>query len=331
MKERSISHYKILGELGAVGMGVVYKAEDTRLKRPVALKFIAPQGIESAEEKARFIHEAQAAAALSHPNICTVHEIDEAEGHLFLAMELVEGESLKERIARGPLKIEETLDIVVQAAQGLNAAHEKGIIHRDIKPGNIMVEKSGLVKIMDFGLAKLPGRSKLTKTGTTLGTVAYMSPEQARGAEADRRSDIWSLGAVAYEMVTGRQPFKGDYEQVVLYSIMNEAPEPLTAVRASVPMELERIVGKALAKSPDERYQHADEMIADLRALKKNLDGGTTPRPATGPTAKPLKLRPSKVAKILIPACIAVAMRLPLSSFLSQCSLAAPSPHHGNP
>jgi serine/threonine protein kinase len=247
-----------------------------------------PQGIESAEDKARFTHEAQAAAPLSHPNICTVYEIDEDEGRVFLAMEYIEGDSLKERISRRPLKIEETLEIVLQAAQGLAAAHEKGIVHRDIKPGNLMVEESGLVKIMDFGLAKLPGGTKLTRAGTTLGTADYMSPEQANGKEADRRSDIWSLGAAAYEMVTGQKPFKGNYEQAVIYSILNEAPEPLTAVRAGVPMELERIVAKALAKNPDERYQHADDLIADVRALKKSIETGTGRMPAaSGATPRP--------------------------------------------
>jgi eukaryotic-like serine/threonine-protein kinase len=326
MDDRFISHYRIVGKLGAGGMGVVYRAEDTKLGRTVALKFIAPQEIESAEEKARFLHEAQAAASLSHPNICVVHEIDEADGRLFMAMEYVEGESLKDRIARGPLKIDEALDIAAQIAQGLDAAHRKSVIHRDVKPANIMIEAGGLVKIMDFGLAKMSGQSKLTKTGTTLGTTAYMSPEQARGEEADRRSDVWSLGAVIYEMVAGRTPFKGDYEQAVLYSILNEAPEPMTAVRAGVPLELDRIVAKALAKDPAERYQHADELIADLRALRKSLEPGMASRTGTagalprfaaagakqppgasletGAPAKPSKRR---LAKILIPICAAAA------------------------
>jgi serine/threonine protein kinase len=296
MDDKFISHYRIIGKLGAGGMGVVYRAEDTKLGRMVALKFIAPREIESAEEKARFLHEAQAAASLGHPNICVVHEIDEADGRLFMAMEYVEGESLKDRVARGPLKIDEALDVAIQIAQGLDAAHRKSVVHRDVKPANIMMEAGGLVKIMDFGLAKMSGQSKLTKTGTTLGTTAYMSPEQARGEEADHRSDIWSLGAVIYEMVAGRTPFKGDYEQAVLYSIMNEAPEPLTAVRSNVPMELDRIVAKALAKDPKERYQHADELLADLRALSKS--------PGTMVQAKPSKRR---LAKILVPACAAAA------------------------
>ena len=317
MKDNFISHYRILGELGAGGMGVVYRAEDTKLGRTVALKFIAPRGIESAEEKARFLHEAQAAASLGHPNICVVHEIDEADGRLFMAMEYVEGESLKDRIARGPLKIEETLDLAIQIAQGLDAAHRKSVVHRDVKPANIMIEAGGLVKIMDFGLAKMSGRSKLTKTGTTLGTAAYMSPEQARGEEADHRSDLWSLGAVIYEMTAGRTPFKGDYEQAVLYSIMNEAPEPLTAIRAGVPMELDRIVAKALAKDRSERYQHADELIVDLRALRKSLEtaaaarmgvtGALSPPGISLEAMAPAKPSRRRLANILIPACIVAA------------------------
>ena len=313
MNGKLISHYRLVAELGAGGMGIVYRAEDTKLGRTVALKFITPQGGEGAEERARFIQEARAAASLSHPNICTIYEIDEAEGKLFFAMELVEGESLEARVARGPLKIDEALDVAIQAAQGLDAAHRKSVVHRDIKPANLMIEAGGLVKIMDFGLAKMSGRSKLTKAGTTLGTTAYMSPEQARGAETDYRSDIWSLGAVIYEMVAGRTPFRGDYEQAVIYSILNEVPEPLTAVRAGVPMELERIVGKALAKKPGERYQHADELIADLRALKKGLEAGAASRAGTmgampiAASARGAKPSKRRLAKILIPVCVAAA------------------------
>jgi len=313
---KTISHYTIVEQLGEGGMGIVYKAEDTKLKRPVALKFIALQSIEGTEEKARFAHEAQAAAALSHPNICTVYEIDEADGRLFLSMEYIEGESLAARIARGPLGIDEALDVLLQAAQGLDAAHEKGIVHRDIKPANIMIEKSGLVKLMDFGLAKLTGRSRLTREGTKLGTPLYMSPEQAAGKETDRRSDLWSLGAVAYEMIAGRPPFTGDYEQAVMYAIMNDEPEPLTAIRTGVPMALERIVGKTLAKNPAERYQHADDLLADLRALKKSLEAGGVGRTATGArshlgtavgtaaTARPARRR---LARLIVPVCIGAA------------------------
>jgi serine/threonine protein kinase/tetratricopeptide (TPR) repeat protein len=269
---QTISHYKILEKVGEGGMGVVYKAEDTKLKRAVALKFLAAHALGSEDEKTRFVHEAQAAAALDHPNICTVYEIDEAEGQVFIAMAHIEGQSLKERIESGPLKLDQALDIAIQVAQGLQEAHEKGIVHRDIKSGNIMVTKKGQAKIMDFGLAQLSGRTKITKTGTTLGTAAYMSPEQALGETVNHRTDIWSLGVVLYEMTTGQLPFKADYEQAVVYSILNEEPEPITALRTGVPMELEQIVLKALAKNPEERYQHADEILTDLRRIKKSLE-----------------------------------------------------------
>ena len=266
---KTISHYKILEELGRGGMGVVYKAEDVKLKRIVALKFLSSQAVGGAEEKTRFFHEAQAAAILDDSNICAVHEIEEWEGQLFIVMAYVEGQSLKEKIAAGPLKIEEAVDIAIQIAQGLQAAHEKGIVHRDVKPANILLTSKGQVRITDFGLAKISGRTKVTTTGTTLGTVAYMSPEQARGETVDHRSDIWSLGVVLYEMVTGQLPFKGEYEQAVFYSIMNEQPEPPTALRSGVPMELERIILKMLAKNPDERYQHMDELKTDLRIVQR--------------------------------------------------------------
>jgi serine/threonine protein kinase/tetratricopeptide (TPR) repeat protein len=266
---KTISHYKILEKLGEGGMGVVYKAEDTKLRRVVALKFLTPQSLGDATERARFIHEAQAAAALNHPNICTVHEIDEADGETFIAMEYVEGQSLKEKIQSGPMDLDEAIGLAAQMAEGLQKAHEKGIVHRDVKPANVMITEGGQAKIMDFGLAKSGERSALTKTGTTLGTVGYMSPEQARGEDLDGKSDIWSLGVVLYEMVSGLLPFKGDYEPAVVFSILNEEPEPLTALRTGVAMELERMVNKALAKSPDERYQHAEDLIVDLRRLVK--------------------------------------------------------------
>ncbi len=269
---KTISHYKILEKLGEGGMGVVYKAEDTRLKRVVALKFLPSSIMASESEKTRFVHEAQAAAALNHPNICTIYEIDEADGQQFIAMEFVEGASLKEKIAAGPLKIDEAINLATQIAEGLQAAHEKGITHRDIKPANVMITNKGQAKIMDFGLAKLAEqKTRLTKTGMTVGTVAYMSPEQAQGVDADHRSDIWSFGVMLYEMITGQHPFKGLYEQAVVYSIMNEEPEPMTGLRTGVPMELERNVNKALAKKPDERYQQFDEILVDLRLLQKGF------------------------------------------------------------
>ena len=272
---RAISHYDIIEEIGEGGMGVVYKAQDTKLDRAVALKFLAAHALEDDPEyKARFVREAKAAARLDHQNVCPVYEIDEVAGETFLVMAYLEGRTLKDKIAERPLKLDEALDIAIQTAQGLKVAHQKEIVHRDIKPANLMLTDEGLVKIMDFGLAQLADRSKLTKTTTMLGTPAYMSPEQARRERADRRTDIWSLGVVIYEMVTGRLPFEGERQEAVLYAIGNEEPESITALRVGIPTELDRIVSKALAKDPEERYQHVDEMIVDLRALAGKLKPG---------------------------------------------------------
>ena len=271
---QTISHYKITEKLGEGGMGVVYKAEDTTLDRPVALKFLAPHLVSDEEIRKRFEREAKAAAALNHPNVCTVHEIAEANGRTFIAMAFLEGESLDKKIETGPLKLKDALDIAGQMARGLQAAHGKKIVHRDIKPANLMIGEDGHVTIMDFGLALLTEGSKLTKLDTTLGTVTYMSPEQTYGMELDHRTDIWALGVVLYEMVTGRQPFEGHYDKAVMYSITNEEPEPMTALQTGVPMELEFIVGKALAKDREERYQHVEDMIVDLRGLGKKLATG---------------------------------------------------------
>ena len=271
---QTISHYRMTEKLGEGGMGIVYKAEDTKLKRPVALKFLRSDVLEDEEHKERFLREAQAAAALDHPNICTVYEINEADGQTFLSMAYLEGETVKEKIKARPLKLEEALDITIQTATGLQAAHEKGIVHRDIKGANLMVTPQGQVKIMDFGLAQLAERSQLTKTTTILGTPAYMSPEQAQRLPTDRRTDVWSLGVVIYEMVTGRLPFEGERQEAVLYAIGAEEPEPITAQRAGLPMELEWIVGKAMAKDAAERYQHVEEMIVDLNSLGKKRAAG---------------------------------------------------------
>ncbi len=264
---KKISHYRILEKLGEGGMGVVYKAEDSKLKRMVALKFLPLYAVASKEEKSRFTHEAQAAARLNHPNICTIYEINESDEQPFIAMEFVEGQSLKEKIASGPLKMEEALHIMIQVSEGLEEAHKKGIVHRDIKSANIMISENGKVKITDFGLAKLAGRTQITKSGTTLGTVAYMSPEQARGESVGFSTDIWSLGVVFYEMLTGQLPFRGDHDQVVLFSILNEEPVPMTESLADVPPELESIVEKCLKKELSERYQNAFELRADLVGL----------------------------------------------------------------
>ncbi|UCD23343.1 MAG: protein kinase, partial [Gemmatimonadota bacterium] len=266
---KTISHYKITSKLGEGGMGVVYKAEDTKLKRTVALKFLSPQSLGTKDEITRFVAEAQSAAALNHPNICTIHEIDETDGHSFIAMEWIDGQALKDKTRSGPLDLEEALDIAIQLGEGLSEAHERGIIHRDIKSANIMLTPRGQAKLMDFGLAKTPDRAQLTKTGTTIGTTAYMSPEQARGGKVDHRSDLWSLGVVVFEMITGQLPFKGGHEQAVMYSVVNEEPKPLTSLRTGVPVELERIVSKCLAKDPDERYQTTKDLLADLRHLRR--------------------------------------------------------------
>jgi eukaryotic-like serine/threonine-protein kinase len=271
---QTISHYRITEKLGEGGMGVVYKAEDTKLERTVALKFLASHLLNDNGAKARFLREAKAAAALHHPNICTVHEIDEADGKTFLAMAFLKGETLEDRIAQGPLSLKDALDIGRQVADGLEAAHEKGIVHRDIKPANILIDAKGRATIMDFGLARLTEASRLTKADTTMGTVAYMSPEQAQGMEVDHRSDIWALGCVLYEMVCGQRPFRGQYDQALFYEIVHQEPEPLTGVRAGVPMELEFIVGKCLAKDRDDRTASAQEVARELRTLGDKLKSG---------------------------------------------------------
>jgi len=270
---KTISHYRILEKLGEGGMGEVYQAEDLKLERIVALKFLPPELTRNPEAKQRFIHEAKAASALEHPNICTVFEINETvEGQSFIAMSYCEGETLQKRIERGPLALDHAINIAIQCCMGLYKAHEKGIIHRDIKSANIMITEDEQVKIVDFGLAKLSGKTQLTGEGKTLGTIAYMSPEQARGELVDHRTDIWSLGVVIYEMITGQLPFKGEYEQAVVHSIINEIPYPLSGLRTALPIDLEKIVNKCLEKDPTDRYQHMDELIVDLRHLGAQSD-----------------------------------------------------------
>ena len=271
---RTISHYKILSELGRGGMGIVYKAEDTKLERTVALKFLAPHLLQDEEANKRFHREAKAAASLHHPNVCPVYEIAEVDGETFISMAFIEGESLDKKIEQGPLKIPEALDIAQQIAKGLEAAHEKGVVHRDIKPGNVIVDEKGHVTVMDFGLALLTEGSKLTLLDTTVGTAAYMSPEQIQGMEVDHRTDIWALGCVLYEMVCGQRPFKGLYDKALLYEIVQEEYEPLTGVRAGVPMELEVFIGKCLAKDREERYKDAGDLAVDLKTLQKRMESG---------------------------------------------------------
>ena len=271
---QTISHYEITGKLGEGGMGVVYKAEDTKLERTVALKFLAAHLLKDEEARKRFHREAKAAASLHHANVCPVYEIAEAEGRTFISMAFIEGESLDKRIEQGPLKIAGALDIAQQIAKGLEAAHEKKVVHRDVKPGNVIVDGKGHVTVMDFGLALLTEGSKLTQLDTTVGTVAYMSPEQAQGVEVDHRADIWALGCVLYEMVCGQRPFRGEYDQALLYEIVHEEHEPLTGVRAGVPMELEWIAGKCLAKDRADRYARAEDLLLDLRTLAEKLKSG---------------------------------------------------------
>ncbi|MCJ7565036.1 MAG: protein kinase, partial [Candidatus Aminicenantes bacterium] len=263
--------YRIVEEIGRGGMGVVYKAEDLKLKRLVALKFLPPHLMNSPELKERFIIEAQAAAALSHPNICVIHEVGEAEDRSFIAMEYVEGETLRDKIKKGTLKTEDALDITIQIAAGLGEAHRKGIIHRDIKSANIMVTEKGQAKVMDFGLAKLRGGSSLTKSQTTLGTVAYMSPEQARGDEVDLRTDLWSLGVVLYEMLTGELPFKGDRDVSIIYSIVHEEPKSIKVRKPPVSVELQQVIARTLKKDREGRYGSAEEMLKDLKAYQTSL------------------------------------------------------------
>ncbi|NIO37178.1 protein kinase [Candidatus Bathyarchaeota archaeon] len=257
--------YKIIEMLGEGGMGIVYKAKDTRLKRTVALKFLPAELTKDKEAKKRFVQEAQAAAALEHPNICIVHEVDEADEQTFISMSYIEGQNLKAMLKDGPLDVDEAKDIAIQVAEGLREAHEKGIVHRDIKPANIMLTKKGQAKITDFGLAKLSWGVDLTKTSTIVGTVAYMSPEQARGEEVDHRTDIWSLGAMLYEMLTGKRPFEKDQEHALIYSILNEDPVPINSLRSDIPGHIEKVIRKALEKDASKRYPDILELIQGLK------------------------------------------------------------------
>ena len=250
--------YRILRELGRGGMGIVYEAEDLRLKRTVALKFLSSVMMDEPEARQRFVLEAQAASELDHPNICTVHEIGETgSGQMYIAMAYYKGERLKDRILRGPLAVDEAVDIALQLARGLDQAHQRGIVHRDIKPANILLTEDGVAKIVDFGLAKLADTTLVTRTGTTMGTAAYMSPEQGLGQATDHRTDLWSLGVVFYEMLTGRRPFGGERQVSVLHSILHERPPNPRSLRPEIPSQLERYVLRALEKKPEARFASA--------------------------------------------------------------------------
>jgi len=269
--ERQILHYRIERKLGAGGMGEVFLADDTRLHRKVALKFLPESLSADPEARERLLREAQAASKLSHPNILTIHAIESADGRDFIVMEFVEGETLSDYSRSKVRSVEEVLQLTVQIGEGLKKAHESGIVHRDLKPGNILVDADGRPRILDFGLAKLEGAARLTQTGSTVGTMAYISPEQAQGREVDGRADLFSFGVVLYEMLTGSLPFKGEHEAALIYAIVNEEPEPIARFKSGVPAELQRIVGKALAKRPEERYQSAADLVADLRRARTEL------------------------------------------------------------
>lgn len=268
--------YKILAEIGRGGMGIVYKAKDTKLKRNVALKFLPVELTQDMEAKKRFIQEAQAAAALNHPNICIIHEVDEAEDSTFIAMEFIEGQTLMDRIKSGPMEVDEVVKIATQVAEGLSEAHAKGIVHRDIKPANIMLTEKSTAKIMDFGIAKIESENDLTQQAAVIGTVAYMSPEQARGKKVDHRTDIWSFGAVFYEMLTGRAFFGSARDRIALNGFSKEVPKPIKGVCKKFSEGLERFMQKCLEKNPEKRYQSALEILVDLESLQKSLSLGIT-------------------------------------------------------
>src|SRR5689334_2844208 len=263
----TISHYKILEKLGEGGMGVVYKAQDTKLDRIVALKFLPHHLTANDAEKARFLQEAKAAAALNHPNACSVIDIQEVDDQQFIIMEYVDGTTLRKRI---PIqKVDDALTYAVQIGEALSEAHSKGIVHRDVKAENIMVNSKNQVKVMDFGLAKLKGSLKLTRTSSTVGTLAYMSPEQIQGGEIDARSDLFSFGVVLFEMLTGKLPYRGEHDAAMMYSIMNEQPDPLSKYLPDISPEIERIVQRALEKDPEDRYQSAADMVSEIRRVQK--------------------------------------------------------------
>jgi len=302
---QTISHFRILQHLGQGGMGVVYKAQDIALNRTVALKFILPGALNMPEERTRFLREAQAAAALSHPHIATVFEVGESEGRTFIAMEYVDGQTLSERIRSTPLALGEVVEMAVQLADGLEGAHDRGIIHRDIKTSNIMITGKNRVKLMDFGLARLSEMSQTLTLGIQ-GTIAYMSPEQASGEPVDHRTDLWSLGVVLYEMLTGELPFRADREQAVIHAILNKKPAPLTSLRSDIPADMEKIVAKCLEKNPKDRYASAAELKRDLIAFGRTVSPELAALTLTGTIVRRPAVSRLKRAFLLAGSVIAV-------------------------
>ena len=305
----TISHYEVTEQLGQGGMGVVYKARDLRLGRFVAMKFL-PRAVDALEEdKQRFILEARAASALDHPNICTIHEIDETEdGQMFIVMGYYQGETLREKVTGGPLPMREALDFAKQTCRGIGKAHREKIVHRDIKPANIIVTTEGVVKILDFGLARLSGHTQISRPGMRLGTASYMSPEQAKGDPLDHRTDIWAFGVVLYELLSGRRPFEGTHDLAVIYSVVNDDPEPLRDISTTVPAALENIVIKALSKDPDDRYDSIDDVLADLEGVVPEDDSEVTRSIPAAEIADFSPIKPEKKSKLPFAAAAAVAV-----------------------